>query len=271
MQRKAVFIDVDGTLVDERGQLPASAVTAIRRARERGHRVFLATGRSVGELWPEILAIGFDGMVCASGSYVEVAGEPLLERYLSQDQIRRIRDYFDAGVGTFFLQGHAANYASAEAKARLWARVEHDAVPRDGAFTFIDTIVTDADPARVEVSKVIYFEARVAIDAIRAAFPDLEVVPASVSVLGESAGELALAGITKAAGIDAVLGHLGVDLSDTFALGDSYNDLEMLEHVAVGIAMANAPEAVKTVADDVTGTPETDGVAEALARYGLTG
>ncbi|HET9127699.1 MAG TPA: HAD hydrolase family protein, partial [Propionibacteriaceae bacterium] len=72
MTPRSVFLDVDGTLVDETGQIPESARGAVREARANGHRVFLCTGRSLAELWPEILDIGFDGLVAAAGAYVEV-------------------------------------------------------------------------------------------------------------------------------------------------------------------------------------------------------
>ena len=58
---KAVFLDVDGTLVNEGGLVPESAQRAVREARANGHRVFLCTGRSPAELWPQIRDIGFDG------------------------------------------------------------------------------------------------------------------------------------------------------------------------------------------------------------------
>ncbi len=68
-----------------------------------------------------------------------------------------------------------------------------------------------------------------------------------------------------------VLDHLGIERAATIAIGDSYNDLEMLAHVAVGIAMGNAPQAVKDIADEVTTTPDEDGVRLAFERHGLIG
>ncbi|MCA0295052.1 MAG: HAD hydrolase family protein [Actinobacteria bacterium] len=63
---------MDGTLVGSDGRVPASAARAIWEARAAGR--FLGTGRSLVELWPSILSVGFDGVVAASGSYVEVGG-----------------------------------------------------------------------------------------------------------------------------------------------------------------------------------------------------
>ena len=60
---KILFIDVDGTLVDYTNHLPESAVTAIRKARANGHRVYICTGRSRAEVYSNIWGIGIDGMI----------------------------------------------------------------------------------------------------------------------------------------------------------------------------------------------------------------
>ena len=72
--KRIIFLDVDGTLVDYQNRLPASAVRAIRAARERGHRVYICTGRSRAEVYQELWEIGLDGMIGGNGSYVEDRG-----------------------------------------------------------------------------------------------------------------------------------------------------------------------------------------------------
>ena len=74
---KIVFIDVDGTLVDYENHLPESAVLAIRKARENGHKVYISTGRSKAEIYQNIWDIGLDGMIGGNGSYVEDHGNPI--------------------------------------------------------------------------------------------------------------------------------------------------------------------------------------------------
>lgn len=58
----AIFVDVDGTLLDNKQQIPESAVYAIKNARKNGHYVFLNTGRCKAELFESILDVGFDGI-----------------------------------------------------------------------------------------------------------------------------------------------------------------------------------------------------------------
>ena len=86
---KVIFVDVDGTLVDYEGNLPQSAVKAIRAARKNGHKVYICTGRSKAEVYQNIWDIGLDGMIGANGAYVEHEGSVLLHQGLSRQTCRK--------------------------------------------------------------------------------------------------------------------------------------------------------------------------------------
>ena len=69
--RKIVFFDIDGTLIDgPTHQIPQSAVEAIRKLRENGHLAFINTGRTLVSIEPRIREIGFDGLVCGCGTHI---------------------------------------------------------------------------------------------------------------------------------------------------------------------------------------------------------
>ncbi|MHB1010285.1 MAG: HAD family hydrolase [Propionibacteriaceae bacterium] len=276
MSRTAVFLDVDGTLIDDYGRVPDSAVQAVREARENGHLVFLCTGRSMTELTGDVLDVGYDGYVLASGAYVQVGAEVLRHETLAPEALRHVADYFGAHGGGYYFQAHHGVFASPAARDLL-RQVVASSIAADPAFDevdhgllrYVETIVVDADPFAEPVTKTIFFDAAATIEEIRAEFTDFEVVPASVTVFGTNAGEMMLPGVHKATGIEVVLAHLGIDRADTIAIGDSYNDLEMLQHVAVGIAMGDAPQPVKDIADEVTASTTEDGVRLAFLRHGL--
>lgn len=278
MSRTAVFLDVDGTLIDDYGHVPDSAVQAVREARQNGHLVFLCTGRSMTELTADVLEVGYDGYVLASGAYVQVGADVLRHETLAPEALRHVADYFEAHGGGYYFQAHHGVYASPAARDLL-RQVVAASIAADPAFEevdhgllrYVETIVVDADPFAEPITKTIFFDAAATIDEIRAEFTDFEVVPASVTVFGTSAGEMMLPGVHKATGIEVVLAHLGIDHADTIAIGDSYNDLEMLQHVAVGIAMGDAPQPVKDIADEVTAATTDDGVRLAFVRHGLIG
>lgn len=77
MHRKTIFLDIDGTLMDFWGQLPESAEFALKKAKEKGHRLVLCTGRTKAEIYPKLLNMNFDGIIAAAGAYVECDGQEL--------------------------------------------------------------------------------------------------------------------------------------------------------------------------------------------------
>lgn len=277
--RRAIFLDVDGTLVNEAGRVPLSAQAAIEQARRNGHLVFMCTGRSTIELWPDLLAIGFDGLILASGAYVKVGEEILAHRQLPSGEIAHILDYFAAHDTPVYFQANDGIHARSDALEHLKEVIrrgsgDEAALTRanEGIFAFVDSIRTDTDFLRAGLTKAIYFDSSLSVEEVSEEFAGgVDVTLSSIAIFGVGSGELTIAGVHKASGIDLVCARLGVDLADTIGIGDSYNDLEMLAHVGIGIAMGNAPEAVRRTADELTATPDGDGIALAFARHGLVG
>ena len=86
MDRKLIFLDVDGTLTPPGGYVPPeSALRAIRRAQELGHKVFLCSGRNYGMLAP-FLKYGFDGGIASCGGYVYAGDDVLYNCPLTDEQ-----------------------------------------------------------------------------------------------------------------------------------------------------------------------------------------
>ena len=117
MPAKAIFLDVDGTLVNDYGLVPDSARDAVRAARANGHLVFLSTGRSMAEIWPEIVEIGFDGYIAGAGAYVEISGEVLAHYHLTDDVVRHVVAFF-AERGVEYSSSPTTGSSAAMASAR---------------------------------------------------------------------------------------------------------------------------------------------------------
>lgn len=81
--------------------------------------------------------------------------------------------------------------------------------------------------------------------------------------------EIVPKGFSKAVGIEKVCEYLGISRENTYALGDSVNDLEMIAYVSHGIAMGNGTEDIKVQADYVTDAVEKDGIEKALKHFRL--
>ena len=109
---KIIFIDVDGTLVDYEGNLPDSAVKAIRQARANGHRVYMCTGRSKAEVYPPLWDIGLDGIIGGNGCYVEDHGHVVMHQLITLDQCRRVVDWLHERHLEFYLESNNGLFAS---------------------------------------------------------------------------------------------------------------------------------------------------------------
>lgn len=272
--RRAIFVDVDGTLTTHLGQIPDSARAAIGRARAAGHLTFLCTGRSPATFWKDIVSVGWDGVVGAAGGYVEVGGEVIVQRHLSADQVRRVVDYFGAHDVEFMIETNAVTYSTPKAPEEVWTQMldqigdeELHAQLMRSAMGFVDQLAITDDLVREDVNKIVFLgHPKLSFEQIRAEFPDFDLVPASIEGFG---GEMSQRGVHKASGVQAVLDRVGLDRSASVGFGDGYNDLEMLEFVGVGVAMGQAPDAVKAVADMVTARTDEDGLARGLAELGL--
>ena len=112
MTRKIIFLDVDGTIIDYDNHIPDSAVLAIRKAREKGHLVYVCTGRSKAEMSPEIWDIGFDGMIGGNGSYVEHEGQVILHQLIPRDVAKRLVDWLQERGLEFYLESNNGLFAS---------------------------------------------------------------------------------------------------------------------------------------------------------------
>lgn len=277
---KIVFIDVDGTLVDDDGNIPVSAQEACKQARKNGHLLYLCTGRSKAEIYDSIWEIGFDGIIGAGGGYVEYGSEVLYHKKVTAEDVRHMVDFFNEHGIDFYLESNSALYASSNLQAhlerRIYGDVENDPIAREKKETKPHPFITgltygETDLYKEDVNKVCFLESPVVpFERIKQEFEGkFEVIQCTVPVFGEGSGELMIPGIHKAIAIADLLGHLGMSREDTLAIGDGMNDAEMLEYCAIGIAMGNAKPGLKAIADDITGSVEEDGLYHSFVKHGL--
>lgn len=278
MSRKIIFLDIDGTIVNDCSVIPTSAKEAIRRARAKGHYVFLCTGRASSEILGEVAELEVDGKVCAAGAYVEVGGKVIRERYIPTEDVQYVVDYMEKNEISYCLESPAGAFVCKRTKAYFKEFIERKIAKwpdkkkeiEADLQVFIDQMIEDAEMIRPDINKVTFHNADVTFEELQEAFESRFVLlPNSMQVGEKRSGELMLKGVHKASGIEAVLTYLNVDKKESFAFGDGLNDMEMLQFVAHGIAMGNAYEALKEVATDVTGHVAEDGLYKGFEKYHL--
>ncbi len=255
-----IGLDVDGTLVDHDGAMTAPMRESLQQA-AREHTVVISTGRSVGATVPIVRAAGITHgyAVCSNGA-VTLEMDPAAEggyRVLSTRS---------------FQPGHALR------TLREVAPDAHYAVETaDGSFRstqgFQDASF-GVEAVESELGDLLELEAvRVVVHVPDLSPQEFSEVIAESGVHGVeySIGwtawlDMAAPGVSKATALEEVRESLGIEPGRTVAVGDGFNDLEMLTWAGVGVAMGQAPQGVKDVADTVTDSIYEDGTVLVLER-----
>ena len=274
MKTKYIFLDIDGTLVGYDSKIPASALKALELAKANGHKIIISSGRAFCMIYKELLAaIDFDGIISSGGACVMVDGKVIYESYIEDENLAYVIDYFRANGINYLLMSKDDIYAEPVFNKYVLPGMIKAGYNKDLVEQAYGTNIEIEDIRRVKGgNKLAYFTSPFKPEKIAS---DLEgrfyVVDFSVGKTEESNffGEMNNGGVNKASGIDAYLSYVGGSIEDTVAIGDSANDLEMLEHAAVSVTMGNGTDAAKAAADFVTTDVDKDGIYNAFLKLGL--
>ena len=250
-----IFFDIDGTLA-EGTNVPQSAADAIARTRKAGNLVFICTGRP---RWYAQRTFGAyaDGFVCCNGRLAVRGDERVIDQHVDQqtiEQIVRILDKHDAGYAFFGLD--RLFYGGNQTYRKVAEQVH-------GELGSLDEALEQNLPL---YSYDIFFRDASEREAIAA---DLEGISLVNPHGPHPSADVTVAGYGKGDACRDVTATLGIALEDSYAFGDGVNDISMLEAVGHGVAMGNAMQATKNVAEFITTDIHDDGVANGLAYYGL--
>lgn len=261
MNTKAIFFDVDGTLWDENMCIPKSTRVALEELKENGHLLFLCSGRSRSNITSEeLLSLGFHGIIAACGNHIEYNGKVVYEYLLAEELVKKIITTCEKNQMPVVLEGPKNHWISTKGFEAdpfvdyLWESMGSAARPLKGyekdmlLNKFSADILPDTDFEAIRTDLEGDFDILLHTNEI------VEFVPKNTS---------------KATGIKWVCDNLGIAIENTYAIGDSVNDLDMLEFVSHGIAMGNASEEPRSVAEYVTEDIHADGLYLAMKHYGL--
>ena len=252
-----MFFDIDGTLVSFKSHtVPESARRAIARLREQGVKVFIATGRLMKHV-AIVTDIEVDGYITVNGGYcITSAGEVIFESAFPRATVERVIDLseqygFDLNVMT-----HQDMYVSS-----MGERVQKIA-------SLINIMPTVADVRAIAATQPV-----VQMCPYISRELEQEIMPLLPDCVGsrwiETFMDLNVRGVDKSLGIQQVMNYYGLTMAEAMAFGDGGNDLPMVRDAAVGVAMGNACDELKAVADYITSSVDEDGVSRALEHFGL--
>jgi Cof subfamily protein (haloacid dehalogenase superfamily) len=272
---RIAFLDVDGTIIDSGEFIAPSTIDAVRTARANGHLVYLSTGRASVEIYPAIRDIGFDGVISAGGGFAEVGDELVIARTMPEEAVSRMIDFYESSGFDFYLQSYDEVYPSPGVRARfaeyLSGDVAGSGTPDVEEHPALKAFADVRPYNRVGIAKSIFLGGDLtAFDRVSAALSDdFHVITGTIPYIGRGGGEVTLGGVNKGSTILRLLEHLGLEPSSAIGIGDSSNDIEMLQVCGVGIAMGNAEPEIKAHADEATTSVLDDGIWNAFRRHGL--
>lgn len=256
---KAIFFDIDGTLVSfKTHKIPKSTIEAITIAKEKGNKIFIATGRpkaiinNLGAIEEYI-----DGYVTMNGGYCFANSEVLHKSIIPQEDVQNMAEYCRKNnKSVIFVKEHDIAVCQPDDLVRS-IFYEHLNVP-------VLPIKTFEEATNGEVFQMSPFITLPEQESIRHLIPNCEPErwnPKFVDIVAK--------GNTKESGVEIIRKHFNLKLEDTIAIGDGGNDISMLAHAGIGIAMGNAADNVKTHANYVTSTVDEDGIWNALKHFNI--
>ena len=262
-ERWLVALDIDGTVLHEDGHLSDEVVNAVQAARDAGHEVTLATGRSVSMTIPilERLAIVPEYVVCSNGAITLKRDTGAPSGY------RRFHvEHFDpTPVLTRIKQALPEAHYAVEDETGLYRYT--DWFP-EGALDAMSEQVTFDELLTTVATRVVVIAPGHEIDDFLKVVEGMGLHQVSYTVGWTAWLDIAPEGINKSTALELVRDQLGFGLDRVMVIGDGRNDIEMLQWAAQqgrAIAMGQAPEEVRIHANEMTGDFTQDGVATALA------
>jgi Cof subfamily protein (haloacid dehalogenase superfamily) len=281
LKPKAIFLDMDGTILNRYNKVSVATKEIIDDLRTQGIFVFIATGRAFDEI-EELVPEGFkvDGCITSNGMAGYVEGEAVFKHSLSLELVKTIIKKARKNKVYYELFPYDAQrmtlkqdkqYVEEEIRDPKPDSVEiNEWLSRKNALK--EEIAWKEHVEGSEFSKF-YFFARTKehINKWKDELNELKKeIDFTTSTSSNHNVEVMVANVNKATGIKQMLNHFGVAADEILAIGDSNNDLPMFQFVSHAVAMKNAPASIQEIVDDVTEfTCDEDGVYHYLSQFRL--
>ncbi|NAP00167.1 HAD-IIB family hydrolase [Halomonas sp. MG34] len=238
---RLLALDLDETLLTKDKQISMESKKGIEQTKKNGVVVIMATGRGRQRVQSIKQEMFLDTpMVLVNGGEVWGVDDVLLERSLIPHDKIRILHQLAESSGASYWGYNLESFVG-------WKQWNEQMFSKD----WLKFGMRHYDP-----------EALLEIKEVFSAYPDL-----GITQSGPNNIEIGLRGKSKATGVRRVCKHLGIKMQEVMAIGDNLNDLSMIREAGLGVAMGNANDQLKSVADAVTETNEKEGVALAIQNY----
>ncbi|MGM9924448.1 MAG: Cof-type HAD-IIB family hydrolase [Bacillus sp. (in: firmicutes)] len=240
---KLIALDLDGTLLNEKREISEINYKAIKRAEGLGVHIVLTTGRTRPRSEEYLMALKLTSyMITVNGSEIWDEEGNLLERTLLPNKY--MKELVEIA------QHHSLSYKAISTN-KMWLSETPENLEEHEWMTML----MDVRDNRLRKSITDSLQSNQEIEISNSSPTNIE-----VNAMG----------VTKARAIGEICGKLNISMDDVMAIGDSLNDLAMIQAAGIGVAMGNAQDEVKEAADWVAGTNIEDGVAQAIDKWILS-
>lgn len=254
---KAIFFDIDGTLVSFKTHtVPDETVQALHALREKGILLFISTGRHVVMLKRILSLFDFDGYITLNGQYCFCGDEVLRQTALTGEETKQLVTLArEQDLACIFLEKNSIYINKENQDTRLFSEnVDLDPPVVRPLETALDG----------EIYQVIVFLEEKDDKMLKKRVAGMELMrwhPTFVDAIAGGGG--------KDKGMDVIAERFGFSMEECLAFGDGENDISMLRHAGIGVAMGNGSDVVKSAADYVTADVDDGGIVKALRHFGV--
>lgn len=278
MRKKIVFLDVDGTLTSGSREISRRVSKGICKARQNGHYIFLCTGRNRAGV-QQFQNIGFDGMICCAGGYIEIQGKVIYEACLEDKDVKEARNIFDRNHIMYNLEATHVTFQDDDMhKAFIGQHMEGKIINSElerlineekDRFKILPVDNYDKNP--IPIQKICFMaqhekDLKEPRELLSQKYNFIVHELYSKNFIN---GEIILKERNKGTAIQKVVNYLHMSMEDTIGFGDSMNDYEMIQTCACGIVMENGSEELKKYATNICESVDNDGVYFGMERLGL--
>lgn len=264
---KAVFLDMDGTLLRSDHSISEHTIQTIRSLSAKGIPVILVSARPAGAVLPTFRKIGLPDqtpLITLNGSYIVESGRPIFDVRIDLDTTATVTGEVKPFKATIAYYLQREWYSEVE---DAWTDHEQKIMDVPIRVDSIAALLREWAGRQIGPNKMMVMSEPANISLIqehlrRLYNGRLNIYPSKATYLEvmDSRG-------SKSNAVRFVSERLGLAASEIIAMGDNYNDIGMIEFAGLGVAMGNAPDDIKDIADYVTDTNNEDGVRKALEKF----
>lgn len=268
---RLIAIDMDGTLLTSDKKILAETIADLQRAADAGKYIVLATGRGLAELQDYMDSLSFvEYAVCISGALVydfrqkqaihaQTISPALADLIMQRCRLEEPMVHFLTDDKAYMQRSHIDHIADyhMEVYLDLYERVTEK---YDDIYSLYPTL------ERFE--KINFYHH--SVESRNRTMERLKDLPVSMTFAEETSLEIVAKGVSKAFGFYKLCDHLHINPSETIAIGDAWNDSEIMQAVGLPIAMGNATPELVRLCDVVVADNDHNGVGEAVRKYLLS-